>query len=200
MEVFRGRRANGDTVETNTSSRRRVSSPWHGIQVDIDDVLQITTTWGSGGRELPFNDPDCRLGDSRGKPLRPEDQRVILGFKVVREVSADPLGSDESWMAAELGCLDLERKTRFFRNGAAAGYKLYIPIRAVAAAPKSSLFAIPDGAREMTDSEYFAVFAKSPTRARDPNVQARDDDLYVMLQARRKARGVTLDVFKRTGR
>jgi hypothetical protein len=139
-----------------------VSSPWHGIEVDIDDVRKITTTWGSGERELPFNDLDCRLGDSREKPLRPEDQRVILGFKVLPEVAVDRLGSDETWMAAELGCEDLERKTHYFRDGEPGGYTFHIATKAVAVAPKSSLFAIPDGAREMTNSEYLAVIGKSP--------------------------------------
>jgi hypothetical protein len=199
MDVFHGRRANGDTVETTTGQRRRMSSPSHGIEVDIDDALKITTIWGRGEGEPPFNQGDCRHAEDHDKPLRPEDTKVILGFTVVREASASTLARDERWRAPELDCQDLERTTHFFEDGRPDGYTLYTATKALATAPDESLFAIPEGALEMPASRYLSFIGRSPARAHDQKVLAMDDAVYARQQEQRQAAGVTLDVFKRIG-
>jgi hypothetical protein len=168
--------------------------------VDIDDALKITTTWGRGEGEPPFNEGDCRHGEDHDKPLRPEDTKVILGFKAVRDVSVSSFDRDESWKAPELGCQGLERTVHFFEDGKPDGYTLYAATKAVAAAPDESLFAIPEGALEMPTSRYLSFIGKSPARAHDQKVLAMEDALYTKQQEQRQAAGVTLDVFKRTAR
>ena len=200
MDVFHGRRANGDTVEQTTGQRRRMFSPSNGIGVDIDDTLKITTTTGTGQGELPFNEGDCRHGADHENPLRPEDTKEILGFKVVRDTAASPFNRDESWKAPALGCQELERTTHyFFEDGRSDGYTRYTATKAVSASPDESLFAIPEGALEMPASRYLAFIGKSPARAHDQKVLAMDDAAYAKHQEQRQAAGVTLEVFKRAG-
>jgi hypothetical protein len=198
-DEFRGRRANGDTVETYTGLRRRLYSQAHGIEVDIDDILKITTTYGTGKGEPPFNQGDCRHGEDHDKPLRPEDTKVILGFKVVRSVSANSVMREENWRAPELNCEGLERTIHFFEDGRPDGYTLYTATKALAAAPDESLFTVPEGALEMPTSRYLVFAGKFPARAHDQKMLAEDDVRYAKQQEQRRAAGVTLDVFKRTG-
>jgi hypothetical protein len=199
-DEFRGRRANGDTVETFTGLRRRLHSQAHGIEVDIDDTLKITTTYGTGQGEPPLNRWDCREGEDHDRPPRPEDIKAILGFQVIRFVSANPIMHEEKWRAPDLNCEDLERTVYFFENGKPDGYTLYTTTKAVAAAPDESLFAIPDGALEMPTSRYLSFIGKFPSRAHDQKVQMMGDELYAKHQLKRQAAGVTLDVFKREAR
>jgi len=198
-DEFRGRRPNGDTVETFTGLRRRLHSESHGIEVDIDDTLKITTTMGSGSGETPLDRRDCREGGDPEKPVRPEDVKVILGFKVIRVMSANAIMQDERWQAPDLNCEELERMVHFFENGQPDGYTLYTATKAVAAAPDENMYAVPDGALEMPTSRYLWFVGKSPTRAHDQKVQAMADATYARQLAQRQAAGVTLDVFKRTG-
>jgi hypothetical protein len=138
MDVFRGRRANGDTVEKLTGQRRRLYSQAYRIEVDIDESLKITTTYGTGQGEPLFNEGDCRHGEDHDKPLRPEDTKLILGFTVVRDVTADTLSRGESWKAPGLGCQELERTSHFFEQGKPDGYTMYTATKALAAAPDES--------------------------------------------------------------
>ncbi len=189
IDEFRGRRANGDTVEMFTGLRRRLESPLHGIAVHIDDTLKITTTMGSGYGEAPLDRRDCREGGDPDKPVRPEDVKVILGFKVIRMVSGQ----------FHLARRDMARTIHFFENGQPDGFTLYTATKAVAAAPDETLYAVPDGALEMPTSRYLSIAGKSPVRPHDLKVLAMDDVLYEKQLAQRQAAGVTLDVFKRTG-
>jgi hypothetical protein len=52
----------------------------------------------------------------------------------------------------------------------------------------------------MPNSSYRALIGKSPTRVHDQKMLAEEDALYAKHQLQRKAAGVTLDVFKRSGR
>ena len=197
-DEFRGRRANGDTVEMFTGLRRRLYSEAHGIGVDIDNELKLTTTWGTGDGEPPLNRRDCTEGEDHDKPLRPEDTKAILGFKVIRVVSANPIMREEKWRAPDLNCEDLERTIHFFEGGKPDGYTLYTASKAVAAAPDENLYAIPEGALEMPTSRYLTFTGKFPARAHDQKMLAEGDVRYAKQQEQRRAAGVTLDVFKRT--
>jgi hypothetical protein len=171
-----------------------LNSPRHlklvalGLLIAVAPSGNNIVTMGRGTPiEIPTFGEDCERYAGHTS-----DTKTILGFRTVkvtstgRQVSADGKNdvrsTEESWLAPELNCQHLERKTAWTFNGQPDGVTTETADWGIAGEPDATLFERPENPVEVPPSIFYPALGKP--------FAPRMESMYIKEKAERAALGL----------